>query len=96
MLNYKIMKRFLKSMLIGIVILSMTTSCLSSSNDFEKGKQMLENQGFTDIKNTGYEYFCCDDKDTFSTGFTAKAKNGAEVSGCFCSKILKGVTIRFN
>lgn len=69
-------------------------SC-SSSNDFEKGKKQLENMGYTDIKNTGYEAFCCSKDDSFSTGFSAKNKQGETVEGCFCSAAFKGVTIRF-
>ena len=70
------------------------TSC-SSNSDFEKGKRQLENQGYTQVKNTGYNMFCCDDKDNFSTGFEAKDKNGQIVKGCFCSGIMKGITTRF-
>ena len=40
--------------------------------------------------------FCCDEKDTFSTGFEATDKNGNKVEGCFCSSVLKGVTVRFD
>lgn len=69
-------------------------SC-TSKNDFDKGKNQLEMQGYTDIKNTGYSIFCCSDSDDFSTGFTAKDKHGNTVNGCFCSSFSKGITIRF-
>jgi len=71
--------------------------CLSytSKNDFRKGKQQLENMGYTDVERTGYKAFCCSDDDSFATGFKAKDKNGNPVSGCFCSALFKGVTIRF-
>jgi hypothetical protein len=69
-------------------------SC-TSNTDFEKGKKNLEQQGYTDVVNTGYNVFCCDEKDQFSTGFKCKDKNGDEVKGCFCSNFAKGVTIRF-
>ena len=78
--------------LLCVVILS--TSC-TSTNDFEKGKKQLENQGYTNIKKTGYEMFCCGEDDSFSTGFTAIDKQGNKVKGCFCSGVLKGVTVRF-
>lgn len=78
--------------LLCVVILS--TSC-TSTNDFQKGKKQLENQGYTNIENTGWNAFCCGDEDTFSTGFTALDKEGRTVRGCFCSSVLKGVTIRF-
>ena len=80
--------------LVCISIFYLIISC-TSNNDFLKGKEQLENQGYTDIVNTGYNAFCCDEKDNFSTGFKAKDKNGNEVKGCICSGILKGITIRF-
>jgi hypothetical protein len=74
--------------------LILTVSC-TSSNDFKKGKELLESQGYTNVKNTGWSAFCCDEKDKFSTGFTALDSKGNKVEGCFCSGVLKGITIRF-
>jgi hypothetical protein len=79
---------------ITILSLVLLLSC-SSSNDFNKGKKQLENQGYTNIVNTGHKFFCCGEDDEFSTGFKALDSKGYEVEGCFCSSILKGVTIRF-
>lgn len=84
------MKRIIFSLFISATVLSC-----SSKNDFEKGKQQLEQQGYTDVENTGHRIFCCDDKDDFSTGFKAKDKKGNVIKGCFCSGFTKGVTIRF-
>jgi len=78
-----------------VVILCVSCASCTSSNDFGKGKKQLEQQGYTNVKDTGYSWFCCDDKDTFSTGFTALDKEGNEVKGCICSGVLKGVTVRF-
>jgi hypothetical protein len=83
----------MKKILFTIFVFTFV-SC-SSNNDFQKGKEQLEQQGYTDVKNTGHQFFCCDEKDTFSTGFECKDKNGKIVKGCFCSKLLKGLTIRF-
>lgn len=69
-------------------------SCTSDS-DFEKGRSVLEMQGYTEIKNTGWSAFCCSDNDTYSQGFSCKDKNGATVTGCICSGFGKGITIRF-
>lgn len=85
------MKRI--TLLLGIIFLTLT-NCTSNS-DFDKGKKQLEQQGYTDVVNTGHEWFCCDEKDTFSTGFKCKNAKGETVEGCFCSTALKGVTIRF-
>ena len=81
--------------LIAIAMLFSFTIGCTSDNDFEKGKKILEAQGFTNVENTGHQYFCCDEKDTFSTGFKATAKDGSKVEGCFCSSLLKGVTVRY-
>lgn len=83
------MYKFLTALLATLII-----SC-SSKNDFSKGKSQLESMGYTDVENTGYDIFCCSKDDDFSTGFKAKDKNGNDVKGCFCSSILKGITIRF-
>jgi len=77
-----------------ILILIFCFSC-TSSKDFEKGKEQLEQQGYTDVENTGYNAFCCAENETFSTGFKAKTSKGEVVEGCFCSSALKGATIRF-
>lgn len=87
------MKKILSS--LTVVVISSLCSC-SSNNDFNKGKQQLKNQGYTNISNTGYSFFCCSEEDTFSTGFKATDKNGNKVTGCFCSGLLKGITIRFD
>ena len=88
----KLTRNLAKLMLVAVFF--SIVSC-TSDNDFSKGKKQLENQGYTDIVNTGWNAFCCDRKDNFSTGFKAKDKNGNEVKGCICSGVLKGITIRF-
>jgi hypothetical protein len=80
--------------IIALAVSLAMTGC-TSDNDFEKGKKQLENMGYTDVENTGYNAFCCSDSDNFSTGFKAKDKEGNIVRGCFCSSLLKGITIRF-
>lgn len=84
-----------KGNLIALLfILILLTGC-TSDKDFSNGKRQLENMGYTEVVNTGYNSFCCSDKETYSTGFSAKDKKGEVVKGCFCSANLKGVTIRF-
>jgi hypothetical protein len=86
----------MKTMLRVIFLAScIAIASCSSKSDFDKGKKLLEQQGYTDVNNTGYSIFCCDEKDTFSTGFACKDRNGDKVSGCFCSSYLKALTIRF-
>lgn len=78
-----------------LLLIFVMAGCLTSDNDFEKGKEQLEQQGYTNVINTGYSMWCCDEKDTYSTGFSAMAKDSTIIEGCFCSSIIKGVTIRF-
>ena len=80
--------------LIYIFVLFFFISC-ASDKDFEKGKEQLENMGYTNVENTGYEGFCCGDGDVNSTGFKCLNKKGEVVEGCFCSGAAKGLTIRF-
>ena len=81
-----------KLFLISIFLLAV--SC-TDDKAFAEGKRQLESQGYTDIINTGYDSFCCSKDDDFSTGFSAKDKNGNIITGCFCNGLFKGVTIRF-
>ena len=85
-----------KILMISLLFMNLVfvQSC-TSDNDFNKGKSQLEQQGYTNVENTGHAWFCCDEKDTYSTGFKCKDKSGNTVSDCFCSTVLKGVTIRF-
>lgn len=57
---------------------------------------VLTKQGYTQVQTHGYGFFACDEKDTFSTKFTAVSPAGVKVSGVVCSGVLKGHTIRFN
>lgn len=57
---------------------------------------ILKNEGYTDIRITGYDWFTCGEDDTYSTGFVAKNRNGVAISGAVCSGIMKGSTIRYN
>ncbi len=77
------------------ILLFACVGCFTNNEDFRKGKNQLEQQGYSDIRDTGYNFFCCDDKDLYSSGFVCLDKNGNVVKGCICSGVFKGVTIRF-
>lgn len=62
----------------------------------DASRDVLVQQGYTKVNTGGYGFFACDEKDTFSTKFTATSPAGAEVSGVVCSGLFKGHTIRFN
>lgn len=91
MINLRKKNSYTFCLLLALVLLS---SCTSNS-DFIKGKQQLESQGYTNIKNTGFKPFYCGEDDVFSTGFTALDSKGNKVDGCFCGGLMKGVTIRY-
>ena len=76
-------------------VIALTLQSCTSASDFNTGKIQLEQQGYTNVVNTGHAFFCCDEKDNFSTGFECKDNKGNTVKGCFCSQLFKGVTIRF-
>lgn len=84
----------MKSIVIALSAIILTAYC-SSENDFNNGKKQLESMGYTQVENTGHQFWCCGDSDGFSTGFKAKDRFGNAVVGCLCSSIGKGVTIRF-
>jgi len=50
---------------------------------FQKGKPILEGQGYTNVESTGYT-FTCYHKGEESCGFTALNYKGEYVEGCFC------------
>lgn len=84
----------MKKVFLMLLLVVTLVSC-TSTNDFNKGKAILEQQGYTYVEDTGFSTFCCGQDDSFSTGFKAKDKEGNIVKGCFCSSVLKGITIRF-
>jgi hypothetical protein len=84
----------MKKIIVVLAAVSILSSC-TSENDFNKGKRQLEQQGYTNIKNTGHSWFGCSDDDTYSSGFEATDNNGNKIKGAFCSGVLKGITIRF-
>ncbi len=77
---------------ILLVVAVLLSGCTSSS----EAMRALESTGYSNINITGYRFFLCDDKDTFSTGFEATGQNGRRVSGAVCSGFLKGATIRLD
>lgn len=58
---------------------------------------LLESQGYTDVRITGYNWFSCSDDDSYRTGFEAKSPTGKPISGTVCAGLFyKGATIRFD
>lgn len=78
-----------KAIAIGSVLL------LCACTDEVRSRQALENQGFTDIRFTGYDAFACSEDDGLHTGFVAKNAQGKMVHGTVCCGILKSCTVRW-
>ncbi len=50
----------MKIKILTFLSICLLSSCMLTSNsDFEKGKKQLEQQGYVDIQDTGYDFFCC-------------------------------------
>lgn len=82
----------MKRILAVLAVVSMLAAC----SDGPKAERVLADNGYTNIRTTGYAWFGCDKHDNFSTGFIATSPNGREVRGQVCSGFLKGSTIRFD
>lgn len=52
-------------------------------------KQVLEDEGYTDIVVGGRQYFGCD-RNFYRTTFTAKNSRGIKVHGLVCKSLLDG------
>jgi hypothetical protein len=82
----------MKKIIIMIAIIGL---CFLGCTNSKGAKQLLEDEGFTDITITGYDFLACSKDDFYHTGFIAK-KNGKERRGTVCEGLFfKGSTIRF-
>lgn len=81
-----------KATLILLALLAIvSTSCTNE----KKTREILQKEGYTDIKITGYDAFECSDQDSYSTGFCATNAAGNRVCGTVCGGLFKGYTIRY-
>lgn len=68
---------------------------ISACTDEPTAARILVNDGYTNIKFTGYNFLACGQGDFYSTGFIA-TKNNHQIKGTVCSGLLyKNATIRF-
>lgn len=83
----------MKKLIITISIIAVCFSCTNQN----KATRVLREAGYTDIKITGYNFFCCGKDDNTSTGFKAKGPSGVQVEGCVCCGYFgKSCTIRID
>lgn len=70
---------------------------LSGCTNPDGAGKVLAQNGYRDIRQTGYSWFGCGKDDFYHTGFSATTQSGAQVNGVVCSGIGPGkaYTIRF-
>lgn len=79
---------------VVIVIFIIGTYAIGGCTNPKHAQTVLENDGFTDIDFTGYNWFACSN-DHYHTGFIA-TKNGKRIKGTVCEGLLfKNATIRY-
>lgn len=80
-----------------LVFAVLAVFVLSACTDGDEAMRVLDTQGYTGIKITGYNLFACSQDDFYHTGFIATSPNGKRVEGTICSGLLfKGATVRFD
>jgi len=76
---------------LSITLVALIAGCTNNADT----TRVLSQQGYTDIRMTGYQWFACSKDDFYHTGFIAKTPANVEVEGCVCSGLLfKNSTIR--
>lgn len=77
-------------------LIALFALSLVACTDPDNASRVLREQGYTEIRITGYNMMACSDDDHYHTGFTAKSPNGTQVNGTICAGLLfKNSTIRF-
>jgi hypothetical protein len=92
------------TLITAIALLGVLAGCTSETD----AQRVLTDQGYVDIRFTGYRAFICGDDYTFHTGFEADTnvitvdKDGKQaivkhhVTGAVCSGWLKGNSIKLD
>ena len=81
-----------RTMLAGLAILALVGAC----TDEQTAKRVLEEQGYSEVRTTGWAWLSCGKDDTFKTGFVARSPKGNKVEGAVCSGWFKGATVRLD
>lgn len=70
--------------LFGLITMFLVVFGLSSCTDEKVARELLEDEGYTNISITGYSYFGCGRGDTSHTAFSATSQKGHRRSGVLC------------
>jgi hypothetical protein len=90
-------KNIIQALLAIVVVVFLVNIIPAGCTRPDKTIQILEQQGYKDIKITGWRPFMAGKDESISTGFEATAPNGQRVTGAVTSGVLfKGSTIRFD
>jgi hypothetical protein len=79
-----------------ILAIALIALSLSGCTQPERTERVLAENGYTNVRITGYTFFGCGQGDAFHTEFVAVSPTGKTVSGVVCSGLFKGATIRFD
>jgi len=72
----------------------LTALLLTACTDSKTAHEVLDAEGYTNVKTTGYDAFACSKDDMSATGFTATSVAGRRVEGVVCCGLLKSCTVR--
>lgn len=88
--------RYYFGILVIVLILFIILAPKACTNE-SKTTEVLINSGLHPIEVGGYAWFQCGDKDIFATKFKAYSSDSTKiVTGCVCSGLFKGNTIRYD
>jgi hypothetical protein len=92
-LELKARATILAIILVGVFCIAGFTGGLV---DEEGSRELLQEQGYTEIVIGNYDWWGCGDGDWWQTEFSAISPNGQTVTGTVCKGLWKKKTIRFN
>lgn len=90
------MSDFFKLLFGLIAVVVLVAVLVVPRTDPDGATRVLEAQGYTQIRMTGYRYGMGGEGDIYSTGFEALGPGGRRVSGAVTSGWMKGYTIRLD
>jgi len=79
-------------MIFAFILLFAPVAC----TDEETTRRVLSQQGYTDIRITGFRFFGGGEGDMYKTGFEAISPTGHAVTGVVTNGWTKGATVRFD
>lgn len=80
---------------LGIISLILFSPLAVACTSEARAREVLDEQGFTDVEMTGYVWAACSDDDVTHTGFRATNPKGRKVEGVVCCGWLKSCTVRW-